>query len=270
MKSKKNTFHMLYLLVAIGAAAIVFCAFGLARELNIRKQGRDYYTSLSSVINQNTETAIPTPAGNLSPEDVPGATEPAWTPYMDFEALQEVYSGLSAWIRCEGTVINYPVMQGSDNEYYLKHLPDGTENKMGSIFFDYRNATDFLDKNTVIYGHHMKTGDMFGSLENYKDQQFYDEHTLVTLHTQEKDYAVVLFAGYVANASQETLPLEFRDEADFENYVRELRQRSVFQSEVKVTADDRLVSLCTCTYDFKNARFILVGKLVEITGEGMK
>ena len=189
--------------------------------------------------------------------------ESAWVPYVDFASLRETNPDITAWIKCEGTVIDYPVVQGSDNAYYLSHLPDGAANKMGSIFLDYRNSPDFSDKNSVIYGHHMKNGDMFGTLESYKEQAFYDENPFIALHTPDKDYVIELFAGYVVDAAWETLPLNFENEIDFEQYLTEIRQRSKFDSKVVVTLKDHLITLCTCTYDFSNARFILVGKVVD-------
>lgn len=244
-EQQKKGFRAFYPLLAIGLVAIVICAYGLGRELYTQRQGRAYYAALSSE------------------SDEPVESEEVWKPYVDFAALGESNPDVVAWIKCEDTAINYPVVQGTDNAYYLNHLPDGTESVAGAVFLDYRNAPDFTDDNSAIYGHHMRTGDMFTALENYKSQAFYEEHPSIGIYTPEGDYTMELLAGYVVDANWETLPLEFVDATDFEKYIAEIRRRSTFASDVTVSPEDRLISLCTCTYNFSNARFIIVGKLVE-------
>jgi len=133
---------------------------------------------------------------------------------------------------------------------------------------DYRSAPDFSDANTLIYGHHMKDGDMFGIVEKYKAQAFYEEHPIVFMYTAEKDYALEVFAGYLVSAIHPVFfEREFRDDEAYEVYLKSIRKLSFFQSEVEVTAEDRIVSLVTCTYDFEQARFVLAGKLVEFGGK---
>ena len=80
------------------------------------------------------------------------------------------------WIYSSDTTINYPVVQGSDNAYYLKHLADGTENRNGCPFLDVQNRPDFTDDNSIIYGHHMQNGTMFADISWYEDQNYYNEH----------------------------------------------------------------------------------------------
>lgn len=269
-RTKKSAFRTFYpLLLAVCFLATIICVCGLTRELYIRGQGRAYYAALSSKTGINPEASDLASAsgardGGSETLRAPDAGSGTWTPYTDFDALRETNPGLVAWIRCEGTNIDYPVVQGTDNEYYLTRLPDGTTNKMGSIFLDFRCSPDFSGKNSAIYGHHMKSGDMFAALENYREQAFYDEHPVVMLYTSERDYLMEVFAGYVVNAEWETLPLDFDSTAGFELYVSGVRRRSVFESGADISASDRLITLSTCTYDFSEARFVLVGKLVEL------
>jgi len=91
---------------------------------------------------------------------------------LKFDELQKKNKDIIAWIYCENTPINYPVLRCEDNSYYLNHLPDGQYNKNGSLFVDYRCSSNFSDFNTIIYGHNMKTEKMFGSLTNYKRQSY--------------------------------------------------------------------------------------------------
>jgi sortase B len=185
-------------------------------------------------------------------------------PIIDFDAFREDFPDAAAWLRIEGTVIDYPVVQGRDNDFYLSRLPDKTPNAMGSIFLDYRSSPDFTDANTLIYGHHMRAGDMFGSIKNYSRQSFFDEHPTGTIFTPERDYQILFFASYVLDSTREVPPMDFANEAEFNSFIREVKQRSAFRSGVEVVYGDRLVSLCTCEYSAAQNRQILVGKLAEI------
>ena len=97
------------------------------------------------------------------------------------------------------TGLNYPIVQAEDNDYYLYRLLDGTWNKNGTIFMDYVNRSDFSDQNTLVYGHHMKSGAMFGALVQYKKQEFYDAHPYLYLYTPQQSYRLDLIAGSVVD-----------------------------------------------------------------------
>lgn len=263
---KKGGTWLLNILIAVGVTTSVVCAYGFIRDIYLRGQAQSYYTA-QTVSERVRLTAGSSPADG-SVEQTPDANQELdesleWATYVDFNALRELNPEHTAWIQIPGTVINYPVMQGDDNDYYLKHLPDGKQNKMGSIFLDYRNSPDFTDKNTLIYGHYMKSGDMFAALKKYHEQSFYDRHPTVSLFTPEKDYALELYAGYLLDSAKEVPPLKFKSEADFEQYLADIKKRSVFKSEVSVSTEDKLVTLVTCAYDFENARLIIVGKLTD-------
>jgi sortase B len=257
MRSKKIT----NLLIILCAAVFAVSAFGLSRELRTRSQGRSFYATVLAGI--TTRASAPSQGANRPIGTEGYAAGTPWIPYVDFYALQETIPGITAWIVADGTIINYPVMQWTNNDHFLNHLPDGTRHIMGSIFLDYRNSPDFTDKNSVIYGHHMRSGDMFSQLEFYKEQEFYDRHPIIMLYTPERDYRIELFAGYVADALRETIPVAFSGASDFEAYIAEARRRSVFESSVDVGANDRLVTLVTCTHGSVNARFVLVGRIVD-------
>ena len=102
-----------------------------------------------------------------------------------------------AWLYCPDTVIDYPVMKADDYSYYLKHLPDGTHNANGTLFLDYNCAPDFSDSLSVIYGHKMKSGKMFGSLEGYKKEGYYSEHPYMYLYTKQGKFRINLVYGCV-------------------------------------------------------------------------
>lgn len=188
-------------------------------------------------------------------------TGPAAGAKMNFAALQGINNDVVGWLSAQGRTIDYPIVLGEDNAYYLTHLFDRRRNKLGSLFMDYRNHGDFSDKSTVIYGHNMKDGSMFASLTFYKDQKYYDSFPDTELYTPDGDYRIVFFAGIVADGDYEFVRFSFEDDTDFLRYIASLKEKSTFMSGIEVQPDDRIVTLCTCSYEYNNARFALFGKL---------
>jgi len=258
----KMQLRVLYALLGISCALIVAFAAGLALEIYTNRQGQSFYESAPPVA-YKPRPAVTAPATGGG---TPSSAEDEYTSFIDFETVCQHYPDTVAWLQSAGTVINYPVMKGSDNEYYLGHLPDKTSNRIGSIFLDFRNQADFSEQNIFIYGHNMASGDMFGSLANYVNQSYYEQNFSMYLFTPTADYSIHLFAGYIVDSAYEVPPMSFRDQSDFEQYISELNSRSVFKSDVPVSYDDRLVFLCTCTPSSlmasSSGRFVLVGKLV--------
>jgi len=240
--------------MAICILAVLTFATMIIRELYIDEQSRLFYDNLADEI----ETRPFTPA---NPEATEDDDVEIWAPYVDFEALNSMYPGIVGWIRLEGTKINYPVMQYSDNDYFLSRLPDGTPHRSGSIFLDYRNKSDFSDKSILIYGHESRTDEMFATLKNYRNQEFYDENPVIHLYTPEKDYKIAVFAGHLAHSQRDHPPMEFETDEEFLTYIEHIKSISLFTSDIEISADDRIVNLCTCAYDFNEARLVIVGIL---------
>ena len=183
---------------------------------------------------------------------------------MDFSSLQEINPEIIGWIKGEGTGIDYPILQTEDNNYYLRHMYNREYNISGAIFMDYRCSCDFSDKNTVIYGHNMRNGTMFGDLEKYKDQEYYDNNPSIVLCTPQGDYLVEMISGTIENGNVEFVRLDLENDEGFLDYIDELKSRSTFTSDVDLNIDDKIVSLCTCTYDWNSARYMVIGRLVQI------
>lgn len=189
-----------------------------------------------------------------------GASGPE-TAKVDFAALRQVNSQVVAWIDAPDTVISYPVAQGDDNAYYLNHLFDQSANRAGCIFLDSRNKPDFSDPNSILYGHYMKNGSMFAALKEYQDPTYFEEHPVMTLYTPEKTWTVRLFAGFVSDVQGNAWKVDFESEGEFNRWVEQLVERSLFSSGIVPKFGDRVLTLSTCSYDFENARFVLFGIL---------
>lgn len=169
-----------------------------------------------------------------------------------------------AWLSCPGTPIDYPVVQGKDNDYYLHHLSDGTPNEIGAIYLDYRNKADFSGDISVIYGHHITLNRMFTPLSRYKEQTYYEQYPTLMLYTPDYTYQIELFAGTILNGENASFPMEFRGKKEKKKWMEERISESTFESKVKPSIEDRIVVLCTCSYEFYNARYAVYGRLIEV------
>lgn len=185
-------------------------------------------------------------------------------PEINFRALQEVNPDVIGWICSPDTTINYPVVQGDDNAYYLKHLADGTENRNGCPFLDVQNRPDFTDDNSIIYGHHMQNGTMFAGVSWYEDQSYYDEHPVMYLMTPSVTYLIELFSGYITTMDSSAYMQNFGSIQEHTDWLKEVSRRSDFRANLEISAYDRVITLSTCAYRFENARYVLHGKLVEL------
>ena len=237
-------------------------AFQIYRQLKEYGEGESSYTEIEQYVwvdEAPEDSGDEEQNGSQSGEREPNLRWPA----VDFAALSEINPDIVAWIYIEGTEINYPVVQGSDNQYYLKHLFNGKWNSSGCIFLDSRNTSDFSDRHSIIYGHHMKNGTMFSGLTEYKKQEFYDAHPIVLLLTPEKNIRIEIFAGYVASVSDKAWEIALGSDKEFGDWLEAAEERSYFESEVTFAVTDRIVTLSTCSYEFDNARFVLVGRITE-------
>lgn len=182
---------------------------------------------------------------------------------VDFEVLKSQNKDIIAWLYSQDTPINYPIVQANDNDYYLRRLIDGTYNQAGTLFVDYRNSSDFNDNKTIVYGHNMKNDTMFGTLTNYKNQEYYNEHKEMYLFTENKNFKVELIAGYTTSSESDIYTVPTTSNTN-EELLQKAIKKSTFTSEVEVTEQEKILVLSTCSYDFKNARYILLGILREI------
>ena len=182
---------------------------------------------------------------------------------VDFHVLTAANEDIIGWLYSPDTPINLPVVQGIDNDYYLNRMIDGTVNGAGTLFVDYRNAPGFTDYNTVIYGHNMKNKEIFGTLADYKEPAYFAEHPVMWLLTPDGDYKVELVAGCITPSDSEMYTFDQTAEAVLAT-VRQAIEESTFVSDVEIAEGDRFLTLSTCSYEYENARYVLIGKLMEL------
>lgn len=252
------------ILVLIFAGVAAFAGWKLYQQQTEYQSGVDTYAELEqyvhiSDIDAEDELEVQEPTESGETDGTEAGDDTAW-PTVDFAVLQAINPDVVAWIYIEGTSINYPIVQGEDNSYYLSHLVDGGYNGSGAIFMDYRNDCDFSDSHTIIYGHHMKNGTMFSGLDGYKKQEFYEEHPTALVLTPEGNFKLEFFAGYVADVEADAWQLNFTLES-LEQWISVVKKKSCFNSNITPAATDKIVTLSTCSYEFYNARFVLLGVL---------
>ena len=242
-------------------------AIQLYKQHREYSEGEDSYTDLDHYVKLPEEPKEPKePSPSPTDETESGGRE--W-PVVDFASLQEINPDIVGWIYIEGTEINYPVVQGRDNQYYLKHLFSGEWNGSGCIFLDSRNRLDFSDRHSIICGHHMKNGSMFAALVEYKDPDYFNAHRTIYLYTPQGVYTATVFSAYVDVATSPQTTISFQDHAAFLSFVETMRNQSITKTDTPIGAEDRIITLSTCTYEYDDARFIVQAVLhpVKTTGE---
>ena len=209
-----------------------------------------------------TATIAPTPTPNPHAEELQQALSLV---EVDFTAWQNLNGDVRAWIHNEAIRVDHPILKSPDNEYYLTRDLDLSYKAMGSIFFDFRNQTDFSDPNTIIYGHNFDNGLMFSNLVWYKNQQFYEKHPFYYLYTPEQVFRVDIAAGIVVSETDVTyLVVDFDSDTEFRNLIQTIEENSVIDTEIVLTPEDRMVTLYTCTNDWQGQRFVVIGKITPL------
>lgn len=201
-------------------------------------------------------SSAPSATASLA-EDAPGAeAKEDATTGMDLSPLQEVNPHVVGWIEIPG-VLSYPLLQGGDNARYLTHAWNGEENATGAVFLDFRADAGLGDFNTLIYGHRMRNGTMFGSLKHYKDADFWRENPSVYLANGDGTRRYDIYAVYETGLTAATYQREFSGPEEKQDFIRYGLERSVIDTGVTPTAEDTIITLSTCSGGDRNTRWVV-------------
>ena len=190
---------------------------------------------------------------------------------VDFDVLLQENPDTVAWIRFdEPSIISYPVVKSADNKEYLTKTFSANDNKLGAIFMDMRNTSDFSDKNTMIYGHNMKIGgEMFSQLKEYEDESFYKEHPNFYIYTPDGNVATYqIYSVGVVKDTSEGYTYQFADDAAFASFLEATKASSLYDTGVEVGNDSQIVTLSTCTREGNDDRTIVHGVRVNVQPAG--
>lgn len=243
-KSRKARRKNMILNVILVAAIVVFCvsAFKLLQIGKGYKDGQSEYEKVRDVAIKSADDKEKF--------------------RVDFDELMKINDDTVGWIRFykEPSQINYPVVQGEDNDLYLHKTFSANENTLGAIFVDAAASSDFTDKNTIIYGHRMKDGSMFRKLEEYKDKDFWKENPYFYIYTPDgKEITYKIYSvGQVLDTS-DTYLTSFAGKEDYQKFLDMTMKETDYDTGVKVTTDDTIVTLSTCTAASDEHRFVVRG-----------
>lgn len=173
-------------------------------------------------------------------------------------AAQRKNSDIVGWVSVPGTKIDYPFVWYKDNSFYLRRDLNKRKATAGTLFMDSRCAKDFSDFNNIIYGHHMKNGSMFGTLKSFEQKKFFSQNKTAMVYLPHATYKVKIFAYMVVKPDDAQVYRVKQISSEYLEYIKKHARR---YRDVDLGAQDKIVTLSTCSYEFKDARMVLIGKI---------
>ena len=258
-EQKKKRKSDVLLTIALIAAIVVFCyaAFNLYHIYTEYKKGTDEYNQIEemAVTERDADSAeVAGPNAQLKPPIE-----------VDFDKLKSVNEDVVGWIYVDALPdISYPIVKGKDNQTYLHQTYEKNYNFAGTIFVDYENSGDFSDCNTLVYGHNMKNGSMFGHLKKFReDDKLYKQDKYFWILTPERNYRYEIITAYTTGVNSDTYTLFKGPGEEFEKYLETIKGYSEIQTDdTDLTIKDKIVTLSTCTGN-ESTRFVVQGKRVD-------
>ena len=262
-------FWKMMIAVVLGAVLVV-SGVRVGEQMVDYDQGEETYRVAAALVELPAAEPVPAaaePAEEPRTDDTPAALDPKELPAgkkrtqeseqtdpyvqtleeMDLEVLREQNPDVVGWIVIPDTQLSYPLMKGTENDYYLNHTWLKEANSVGSIFLEYSCAEDFSDFNTIIYGHRMKNGSMFATLKYYAEQEYFLEHPSVYVVTDEGVDIYDIFAAYEADVTGHTYYINLAKESNREIFVNNSLILSEIDTEITPSVEDKILTLSTCT-----------------------
>lgn len=276
---KKHTFgdFLRILLMLVALAVFCYSAYMLYTFYREYKKGSDEYDNLElnyTIDDGETENmdaleddeVVQSVSGERKMVTVTVEGEEMLLPVMnnpiDFKELQSINTDIRGWLRIRALDISYPLVQAEDNDFYLHRTFEKEDNFAGCLFVNCDNEPDFTDTNTIIYGHNMKNGSMFGKLKQFADPDVFDKSRYFWIFTPDFIYQYRIFSAMVVNKTGLTYQTSFWENEYQEFLDTAFKNSQVDNTDVDVTLDDRVVTLSTCTGD-DATRFVVIGKLAQ-------
>ena len=187
---------------------------------------------------------------------------------LQVKELQKQNSDIVGWIEIEGTNINYPVLQGTDNEYYLDHDYKHEKTAKGSIFLNKDYDWNIPSTNLLIYGHNMKNGEMFEDLLNYSSEEYYKNHPIIRFTTANEDKEYEIFSAFRARVYYKSETNVFRYynfinaniEEEYNEFIKNAKSSALYDTGINEKKKKKLITLITCSYHVNDGRFVVIGK----------
>ena len=256
-KKKRKSDVLLTIALIVAIAVFCYAAFNLYHIYTEYKKGTDEYNQIEemAVTERDADSAeVAGPNAQLKPPIE-----------VDFDKLKSVNEDVVGWIYVDALPdISYPIVKGKDNQTYLHQTYEKNYNFAGTIFVDYENSGDFSDCNTLVYGHNMKNGSMFGHLKKFReDDKLYKQNKYFWILTPERNYRYEIITAYTTGVNSDTYTLFKGPGEEFEKYLETIKGYSEIQTDdTDLTIKDRIVTLSTCTGN-ESTRFVVQGKRVD-------
>ena len=273
MNGRKKRNKIVWLILTLSIFVIVVARYRLWEIRRTYQEGDDSYKTLAGLVRVAGSSVFHTPempggSDTQGEKQQPQAEVEIPNMEIDFAIMKAVNPDAAAWIYCPDTPVDYPIVWAGEYDYYIDHLPDGTYNAYGTLFIDYHNAPDFTDKLTVVYGHNMKTEKMFGTLMKYKEQSYFAEHPYLYLYTERGNCRIDLLYGCVIGEGQWS-ERAFMDKANVESLLTYAASNTTFTSDVEYIKENRVIALSTCSSEFDDARYVVIGLLRPEYGDDL-
>ena len=253
-KKKKKSDVLLTIALIVAIAVFCYAAFNLYHIYTEYKKGTDEYNQIEemAVTERDADSAeVAGPNAQLKPPIE-----------VDFDKLKSVNEDVVGWIYVDALPdISYPIVKGKDNQTYLHQTYEKNYNFAGTIFVDYENSGDFSDCNTLVYGHNMKNGSMFGHLKKFRENdKLYKQDKYFWILTPDKNYRYEIISAYTTGVNSDTYTLFKGPGDEFQSYLETIKGYSEIQTDPgELTIKDKIVTLSTCTGN-ESTRFVVQGK----------
>lgn len=223
----------------------IILTFSSIKYININKNA-EIYKEISSNIEDNEE--------NINLKKIKYA--------------KNINSDVIGWLEVPNTMINYPILQSNNNDYYLKYNYKREESKYGSIFLNYKSNINDENSNLIIYGHNMGDNQMFNELLKYRDEEYFKKHKIIKISNEQKEYnysIIAVFKSRVFYQDEEDVfryynYTYFNNEEEYNNYIKNVNQLQLYNTNVSAKYGEQLATLITCEYSQKNGRLVIVAK----------
>ena len=271
LREMKKREHIRRGIVAVCSLLVVGSLAYLA-DYSYRTKSLDDYAAIQKNLKNTALTTPETPETPETPvihyDDDTADTLPDILP--EYQTLYSLNKRLIGWVKIDDTYIDYPVLQTVNNDYYLNHNFDQEEDKNGSIFLDKDCSIYPRSTNLILYGHHMRSGRMFGQLNKYSSEKFYKEHKYIQFDTiyEKGTYEVMyVFRSKIYEESEIVFKYyQFTDavsETEFESNMMQMADMSLYDTGVSAEYGDELLTLSTCDYYTSDGRFVVVAKKIR-------
>lgn len=259
-KKKKQSRALYYVILLVLLGVLVFSAVKIISYFKQQSDAADAQQEISDNYitpgNSTDDNTDDTQKDN--DKDKTTKTPDEETITVNFDKMVADYPDVVGYIYCANTNLKNPIQYGKGNDYYLTHDSKGNTNNNGSIFVEQVNSGSFSDNNTIIYGHNMKSGMMFADLTKYKDKSYYSSHPYIYIYTPSQNYRLDLYAGFVCEHDDEVYATSLT-----QDQLKAMAAKSTFTSNIG-TPTGKTVTLSTCSYEFDNARYVVIGALNPI------